>query len=245
MNYDLIKKVESLKTMLVSKATAGECDDLVYTSLRRELIALASIKPHLPEVVNVCRNLAEFWAYIQPRFKTYSERREFLRKEFETLLQRLESDPCSPCDLVITATIQATDLDYVKEAWQKALERRATDAEGAITASRTLLESICKHILESAAVNYDDAAELPKLYALTARQLNLSPSQHSEQLFKQILGGCQTVVEGLGAMRNKHSDAHGKGQLATKPAARHAELAVNLSGAMATFLLQTWQVRQK
>ena len=245
MNYDLINKVESLKAILVSRATGGECDDLVYKSLRRELIALPRAKPHLPQVVTVCRNLAEFWAYIKPRFNTYAERREFLRKEFEILLQRLESDSRSPSDSDITATIQAADLDYVQEAWQKALERRATDAEGAITASRTLLESICKHILESAVVDYDDAAELPKLYGLTAKQLNLSPSQHTEQLFKQILGGCQTVVEGLGAMRNRHSDAHGKGQSGTKPAPRHAELAVNLSGAMATFLLQTWEVRQK
>jgi hypothetical protein len=64
-------------------------------------------------------------------------------------------------------------------------------------------------------------------------------------LFRQILGGCQTVVEGLGALRNRHSDAHGKGITATRPAARHAELAVNLAGTMATFLLQTWESRKE
>jgi hypothetical protein len=76
-------------------------------------------------------------------------------------------------------------------------------------------------------------------------QLNLSPSQHTEQLFKQILGGCQTVVEGVGALRNRHSDAHGKSASRKKPAPRHAELAVNLSGTMATFLLQTLEARKK
>jgi hypothetical protein len=89
-----------------------------------------------------------------------------------------------------------------------------------------------------------DSADLPKLYGLTSRQLNLSPSQHTEQLFKQILGGCQTVVEGLGALRNRHSDAHGKGVAVARPAPRHAELAVNLAGTMATFLLQTWEARK-
>ncbi|MDR6378913.1 abortive infection family protein [Paraburkholderia caledonica] len=58
-------------------------------------------------------------------------------------------------------------------------------------------------------------------------------------VFTQILGGCQSVVEGLGALRNKLSDAHGKGKRAVKPAARHAELAVNLSGALALYLLAT------
>lgn len=138
-----------------------------------------------------------------------------------------------------------TSLSHVHELWQKALERRATDPEGAITAARSLLESVCKHVLDSAGEVYDDGAELPKLYAMTAKQLKLSPSQHTEQLFKQILGGCQTVVEGLGAIRNRHSDAHGKSAAGTKPAARHAELAVNLAGAMAMFLLQTWEARSQ
>jgi hypothetical protein len=107
------------------------------------------------------------------------------------------------------------------------------------------LESVCKHILDAAGTPYDDSADLPKLNSLTAKQLNLSPSQHTERLFKQILGGCQTVVEGVGALRNRHSDAHGKGSTGSKPAPRHAELAVNLSGTMAVFLLQTWEARKK
>ncbi|MGY6120449.1 abortive infection family protein (plasmid) [Paraburkholderia strydomiana] len=47
------------------------------------------------------------------------------------------------------------------------------------------------------------------------------------------------MVEGLGALRNRLSDAHGTGKRAVKPAARHAELAVNLSGALALYLLAT------
>lgn len=245
MNNDLINKVESLKVMLVSRATGGDGDDAQYKKLRRELIELPRIKTRLPQAVHVCRDLSEFWGFIKPKFPTYAERRDYLRREFEPLLHMLEADSRSPGDYSISETIQAAGLSYVQEAWHKALERRATDPEGAITAARTLLESVCKHVLDSTGETYDDAAELPKLYALTAKQLNLSPSQHTEQLFKQILGGCQTVVEGLGAMRNRHSDAHGKGLSGTKPASRHAELAVNLSGTMATFLLQTWEARQK
>lgn len=245
MNNDLINKVESLKAMLVSRATGGEGDDFQYTNLRRELIALPRITKNLPQAVHVCRDLAEFWGFIKSKFATYAERREYLRSEFDPLLKMLEAEARAPSDLAISATIQAASLSHVQEAWHKALERRANDAEGAITAARTLLESVCKHVLDATGEPYDDGAELPKLYALTAKQLNLSPSQHTEQLFKQILGGCQTVVEGLGAMRNRHSDAHGKGAAGTKPAPRHAELAVNLSGAMATFLLQTWEARKK
>jgi hypothetical protein len=95
----------------------------------------------------------------------------------------LESESRTPSDAAITATVQAVSSSYIQEAWHKALERRATDAEGAITAARTLLESVCKHILDTAGATYDDGADLPKLYTLTAKQLNLSPSQHTEHLF--------------------------------------------------------------
>ncbi len=70
-------------------------------------------------------------------------------------------------------------------------------------------------------------------------------SQHTERVFKQILGGCQAVIEGLGSLRNRLSDAHGKGKAGVKPAPCHAELAVNLAGAMATFLIATWEARPR
>lgn len=94
-------------------------------------------------------------------------------------------------------------------------------------------------------VQYDDAVDLPKLYKETAKVLNLAPSQHTEEVFKQILGGCTAVIEGLGTLRNRLSDAHGKGKVGVKPASRHAELAVNLSGSLASYLLATWETRKE
>lgn len=111
--------------------------------------------------------------------------------------------------------------------------------------ARTLLESVCKHILEESHAKYDDSPDINKLYRQTAEELNIAPSQHTEQVFKQILGGCTAVVEGLGALRNRLSDSHGKGRIGVKPAPRHAELAVNLAGALAVYLLATWNARKE
>ena len=41
------------------------------------------------------------------------------------------------------------------------------------------------------------------------------------------------------------SDARGRGPKPVRPAARHAALAVNLAGAMATFLVETWYERRR
>jgi hypothetical protein len=39
-------------------------------------------------------------------------------------------------------------------------------------------------------------------------------------------------------------DAHSQGPMRAKPLPRHAELAVNLAGTMATFLVATWEARR-
>jgi len=141
----------------------------------------------------------------------------------------------------VSVALEKFDAETVHRLWLKAMERREADPEGAITLARTILESVCKHILDERSVAFASDSDLPGLYKMAASTLNLAPSQHSEQIFKQILGGCTAVVEGLGALRNRLSDAHGQGKKPVKPAERHAELAVNLAGAVATFLVATYQ----
>jgi hypothetical protein len=158
---------------------------------------------------------------------------------------QLEGKGRVPADDQVSDVLSRFDVQNVHAIWQKALERRKDDPEGAITSARTLLEAVCKHILDEAGVPYEDAADLPKLYKAAAAQLNLAPSQRTETIFKQILGGCTAVVEGLGALRNRLSDSHGKGPKVAKPDTRHAELAVNLAGSMATFLIETWEHLKK
>ena len=74
---------------------------------------------------------------------------------------------------------------------------------------------------------------------MTAKTLNLAPDQHSEEAIKSILGGAMSVANGIGTLRNKLSDSHGRGGKAVKPSPRHASLAVNMAGALATFLVET------
>jgi hypothetical protein len=52
-------------------------------------------------------------------------------------------------------------------------------------------------------------------------------------------------VNELGSLRNRISDAHGHGRRPVKPAPRHAELAVNLAGAVSAFLVATWSERSR
>jgi hypothetical protein len=241
---DLRDSVEQLQNYCIARATGG-VDDSQYEVLRKRILSHPTAKDLLPSFVRNCRDSFQFWQFIKYQFPRYAERRTFIWEEFRVLLDHLESLNRSPSDEGVGEILPELNSDYVHSIWQRALERRVTEPDGAITLARTLLESVCKHILDEAGESYGNETDLPRLYRLTSEYLSIAPSQHSLQIFKQILGGCTAVVEGLGALRNRVSDAHGQGRQAIKPAPRHAELAVNLAGAMAMFLVSTWLERQE
>jgi hypothetical protein len=150
----------------------------------------------------------------------------------------------SPADETISGVLARFEPDQVHALWTAALDRRGSDPAGAITLARTLVEDVCRWLLDDLKIAAPEKDDLPALYRKLSKALQLAPDDHSEQVFKQILGNCQSVVESLGALRNKLGDAHGSGPKKARPASRHAELAVNLAGSMATFLVATWEARK-
>jgi hypothetical protein len=241
----LLDKVMRLQSGLIAQATDGSFagGDEAYRELRLELASRADIKSKIPDFVRQASNLAQFWAFIKQAKATYRDRRELIWTAFRPLVDYLEAQDRAPGVAPITEILEKFNPESVHQSWQKALDRRVEDPEGAITLARTLLETVCKHILEDEGATYPDDADLPKLWALASEKLNLAPQQHQESVFKAILGNCQSVVNNLGAIRNRIGDAHGQGRRHVKPRPRHAELAVNLAGAMAAFLVATWHER--
>jgi hypothetical protein len=237
----LYEQAMALLNLLIDEATGGNNSASEYEYLRNNLINDATHLSLLPVWIKTNRNLSQFWSFIKYKFKTYRERREFIWNEFQPLLSVLENSDAHPAQENIDFFISDFDAPTIKISWSKCIERKDNDPEGAITMARTLLESVCKHILDKEHVAYSNSVDLSELYKLAAKQLNMAPEQHTENVFKQILGGCSGVVNGLGNLRNRHGDAHGKGLINVRPKPRHAELAVNLAGSMALFLLSSYK----
>lgn len=235
------EKAQYLQSLLINHATGNTAENSEYQELRKYFLCNSATKSRLPSWVRTKRDLSQFWQFIKHKFPTYAERRNFIWDEFSSLLDFLETGSKTPSDQTISDVLKRFNSVSVQIVWTKALDRRQSDPEGAITASRTLLETICKHILDEKRIEYSNKTDLPKLYHLVSDELNLSPSQYTEEVFKQILGGCYTIVNGLGTLRNRLGDAHGQGKKPIIPAARHAELAVNLAGSVALFLVETWE----
>ncbi len=232
---------QELENIVLSCATGGTGDPVRYRELRAELVQHAHIKDKVPSFLLSCRELDHFWVFIRDRFPTYRERRSYIWSQFAPLLDYLETDGGVPADKLISGTIGMLQVVEVQRRWDRALERRSTDPEGAITAARSLLETVCKCILDKSKIEYPRDADLPKLYKTVARDLSLAPSGELDHVYNQILGGCSAVIEGIGALRNRLGDAHGKGTNSLHTEGNDAELAVNLAGAMALFLMKRWQ----
>lgn len=245
---DELKHIDSLSDFelaqyfqdhLIMRATGDSFDKDAYAKSRIKLVENKSISHLLPKWLNNNRTIDQFWTFIKARYSTYQERREFIWSEFNNLLSHLETGRTSPLNEIIVF-----DEVHLHTLWEKALERKENDPEGAITAARTLIESVLKHILDDQSIIYNEGADLPVLYKEVAKSLNLAPELHNEGIFKQILGGVNSVVTGLGALRNKLGDAHGKSKTNVKPSVRHSELAVNLAGSMAVFLFKSYSEKK-
>lgn len=224
------------KNMLMTIATGGTQDNSLYDYTRKKFVNTKTFLEYTPSWFKTCRSVKEYWSFIQTKYPSYAQRRTFISEEFSELLNCLEFGASSPMDKVIRF-----DETYIHNEWEKAVSRKSSDPEGAITIARTLIESVLKFILKEKNIEFNPNADLSEIYKEVAKLLNLAPEQHQEQIFKQILGGSSAIVNGLGQMRNKLGDAHGTDGLNIKPKERHSELAVNLAGAMAIFLYKTYK----
>lgn len=84
------EKANYLASALSSHASGGSADDNEYKRLRQELLSIKEVEHLVPAFVRVNRDLASFWHFIQPKFKTYKERRTFVSEQFTPLLDFLE-----------------------------------------------------------------------------------------------------------------------------------------------------------
>lgn len=201
---ELLEKVEIFQNMLVSFATGGQINDIDYKQIRSELLDDPVVRDLLPRFVRTCRDSFQFWQFIKREFAHYQERRNYLWGEFNPIIDMLEAKLMTnvPSDITTTQALSRVDSDTVHEAWRTALERRFDDSDGAITAARSLIETVCKFILDDAAITYDNNSTLPQLYRLTSDALNLSPSQQTDEVLKRIFGSITTTVGCLGNLRN-------------------------------------------
>jgi hypothetical protein len=218
-----------------------------FESAHRDLLADPVAKRAASGVLKRCSSPDLLWGYLRSvatGHGSWALRRNAVRELLDPVRDALEHDG-HPLDDLVSGGAARLNAESVQDAWTEALQRRETNAEGAVTIARTLLESTLKTILDDRGVTYQRQDDLPRLYRAVGKELGLAPNGYSEEAFRQILGGCSSVITGIGSLRNQVSDAHGSGRVRYRPAARHATLAVNVAGSMALFLIETHEASRR
>ncbi len=125
-------------------------------------------------------------------------------------------------------------LSDVQRLWTKAKARVLDDPDGAITAANTMLESLCKNILNESGIACTGRDDLPALYRKVLSQMNLGPAEQAEEEYRKLSGASVTIVHAVAGIRNRASDSHAA-VFQVGPA--HAKFVVNLAGSLSAFLV--------
>jgi hypothetical protein len=136
----------------------------------------------------------------------------------------------------------------VQADFERAIEQAENDPEDAVTSACSLVESVCRCILEAIPCDLPAKLDVQHLAEAVGRALGVSPSRTDlpaalAQDLKQILGGLQTIAGGVGALRTHFGDAHGRSKKRTLIDSRIARLAIHSACTISLFYLETWQRR--
>jgi hypothetical protein len=150
----LLQKLDDIQTALIAACTQDPGDTAVYEPLRLEFLADPTVAPLLPDFVRRYRTLKQFWPFIKRKYASYAERRQFIWDSFGPAIVYAEQLSPMPADSRVAAVLETLSADHIRAAWTKAIARLAADPEGAITAARSLIESVCKLILDEPGIAY-------------------------------------------------------------------------------------------
>lgn len=122
-----------------------------------------------------------------------------------------------------------------REDWLTCQTRILTNPPAAITAARTMLETILKTIITEREGQPDDSGELGKL--IKQAQDAVGFQRRDRQHEHQVLSGLANVINGLSALSNFAGDRHGlvQGQSIDDPSI--ASLCVNAAGTIALIFI--------
>jgi Abortive infection C-terminus len=135
--------------------------------------------------------------------------------------------------------VKAKELgfDRISAEWREAQVNVIVNPDLAVHAAGTMVEGVCKHILDSKQISYKEQNELPKLVEAVCKSLRLNHSNGKSDPTDRITSGLNTVLHNVGTLRNVRSNAHGRGEEYVKATQMQARLAVNAAGVIVMYLL--------
>lgn len=150
-------------------------------------------------------------------------------------------------EIMSVARIMAEQFNFntVMHEIDRATQFVNDDPEGAITASSSLIESLCKSILDELGMTLPKDQSIKGLYKEIREPLGLSADSDAfapeiATDVRTVLAALSNVVMGIGALRTHGGTAHGRKKGHPRVDARIARLSVNTSAGIAIFIIESW-----
>lgn len=155
-----------------------------------------------------------------------------------------------PVGVNLAKNKDAFDAEYLIRQINRIEAAIHSDPDLAIGTSKELVETCCKTILQERGIEFDENWELTKVVKETYKQLKLTPDDIPEtakaaETIKRLLSNLATVTQGLAELRNTYGTGHGKSAKVHGLTPRHAKLAAGAATALAIFLFETHEARDK
>jgi len=146
-----------------------------------------------------------------------------------------------------TPVIDKVSLDYVRNL----PDRIKTDFDtqnydSVVTKSRTLIEEVLIHIMESSSNNsYNYNGDFKKLLKEVKELLGIRQKSEWDKRVNEMLSGLEKIMDAIIGMRNSNSDAHGTGQSRINIKGREARLIANAAMMYSEYVLSIYESQQK
>ena len=138
------------------------------------------------------------------------------------------------------------DFDTVNRDLERALASAENDPEDAVTSACSVVESVCRSVLIELGLPLPSKKDIKGLYQAVRDPLGLTPDKTgvADEIandVRTILGGLNSIVNGVGALRTHGGDAHGRERGYRRIDPRIARLAIHSASTVSLFLVETWQ----
>lgn len=151
-----------------------------------------------------------------------------------------EDRPGAALGDALLGVADSTGSPRVASDWLKAQSQIGLDPADAICRACALVETAAKHVLAELGEPLPSNEAIASLYKAAAKRLGLDAEEERVAEIRGMCNGLSTAVQNIGALRTHYSIAHGRGAEDPELDARHAKLAVNAAGVLATFLMETF-----
>ncbi|WP_186058812.1 abortive infection family protein [Burkholderia gladioli] len=144
-------------------------------------------------------------------------------------------------DTEMTDSLEAASDDTIAQLWRDAADAVHYDSADALTRCSRFLEAVCAKILRERGVALPKDKSLSPLVKACLETLTWPAEKEAEGDVRQLLGGIQSITNGIGALRTHFGTAHGATSHLPPLDRGYAVFVKQATVAAATFLLDRHQ----